>query len=134
MSAEIHFLSRLRRHSPTWMPRPDSWLWRTPEGTPQGFARSWRDSPGSANLLWLAIDFDHPPAEYDARQNNLAMLLIAHGRQMTLDALPLLDQAGSLTLQQFRDLLQSAPFTSPTHNIAPLLAMLATRRLDHAHA
>lgn len=131
MSAELLFLSQIRRHTSAWMTDPDDWVWTTPEMNPQGFGRCWRDDVGRANLLWLALNMDTPPSRpYNMRYHKLCMLLVETGSVMSLGGLPLFDQAGALTLAQFRNLC-AAPAANDTL-IAPLLALLANRRMKHA--
>jgi hypothetical protein len=89
---------------------------------------------GMSNLMWLAMDMDTPPKYYNLRDNQLATKLILFGRQMALDGIGLADQAGSLTLNQFRERCLNGKFSAPAGcDIAPLLALLAGRRLEHAH-
>lgn len=129
MSAEILLFNRLKNHTGAWMARPGDWVWTAPGGQPQGFGLNWRDNVGRANLLWLAMDMDTPPSrQYNLRFHQLCMLILTHGEKMGLAGLPLFDQAGTLTLAQFRNVCQE-------HNesIYPLLVLLANRRMEHAH-
>lgn len=133
MIAEIRCLLALEDHQSHWMQDPDDWVWTTPERQPQGFGLAWRDCIGRSNLMWLALAMEHPPSRpYDMRHHQLGMLLVTTGHSLLLGGLPLFDQAGSLTLAQFRNLcLQSAPNNT---SLAPLLCLLANERLTHAHA
>lgn len=134
MTAEIHFLNSWRGHRATWMPDPDSWRWKAPDGGLQGFGWCWRDMVGLANLTWLAMDLITPPLTYDLNGNMLANLLWRDGRTMLLDNLPLYEQAEALTLAQFRNLCTRDKLYSPRKiNVAPVLYLLASQRLEHAH-
>lgn len=125
----------LRLGHPNWMPAPETWEWRRPDGSRQGFGPYWRQDPGMANLLWLAMDLHRPPAEYDASQNTLYTLLFTHGATATLWGQPLLDMAGVLPLKEFHHRLGSAPYAvHPVEMAYPLLYLLAERRLAHADA
>lgn len=133
MSAEILFFQRLR-HFGAWMIEPRSWIWTTAGGQPQG-PGAHLNEPGLANLLWLSLDMDKAPRQYDARQNQLYSLLATRANKMELDGLPLIAQADGLTLAQFHSLCKTARFAAPAPHpdIAPLLAHLANRRLTYAH-
>ncbi len=135
MSAEVLFLKQVKAHSAFWMDRPGDWVWSTAAGQPQGFGLVCRDEVGLANLLWLAMDMSRPPQTYDLRHNNLCLLITLHGRKMGLDGQWLFNQAEALSLAQFRNLCRTAKFDAPQQSmqIAPLLDILATRRLEHAH-
>lgn len=137
MSHEAKILNLFALHRGPWMSYPDNWVWTTPARQPQGFGLHWRDNVGLANLLWLALDMERPPAApYNMRYHQLCMLFVVHGAKMELDGLPIFSQAEALTLAQFRNLCLSSHFAAPApvHNIAPLLVTLANRRLEHAHA
>ena len=132
MNAEILFLQCAKGHTAAWMPDPDDWVWTTPAHQPQGFGLNWRDNVGMANLLWLALDMERPPSRnYNMRYHKLCMLLVEGGHSMQLAGLSVFDQAGSLTLAQFRNLCYT-PGPADTQ-IAPLLAILANGRLAHAY-
>ncbi len=81
--------------NPNWMSNPDHWVWRRPDGAAQGFGMSWRDNVGLANLQWLSMNLDHPPADYDAHSNKLYMwaTLQGHALQRRAEILSLRDFA-----------------------------------------
>lgn len=130
------FISRWKEYRCTWMEKPDSWRWAAPGNMVQGFGLNWRQSPGMANLLWLATDLDKPPTMYDARANEMYMLLLISGPHTRLNDIELLDQAGSLTLRQFRNELISGTLSGPLQLVKhkPVINLLAMRRLHDAVA
>jgi hypothetical protein len=84
MGTVHQFMRRIKE--PAWMPDPDSWTWTGPDGRPQGFGDCWRDDPGQANLLWLALGLDRPPQVYNARANPLYMLVLLGGKSLSTTA------------------------------------------------
>lgn len=134
MSAEILLFQRLNQFS-AWMPEPRSWIWTTPGNQMQG-PGIVHEKPGLANLLWLSLDMDKPPQQYDARANHLYCMLATQAHKMELGGLALIEQADGLTLAQFRNMCNSVHFAAPAPipDIAPVLAHLASRRLVYAHA
>lgn len=127
------YLARWHNHRAAWVDQPEEWVWPGPIGN-QGPGLHWgMGQIGIANLLWLALDMDRPPARYSARDNPLYTYLIVHAASLKLDGLPLDDQAASLTLEQFRDRCQATGPAQQRGDILPLLCLLANRRLNHAH-
>lgn len=128
-------LPRMRHAlAPNWMPRPDSWMWQRVDGTTQGFGATWRDHVGLCNLLWLALDMDKPPTLFDARQHHLYMLLLMYGSPAAGTLVDLVELAEFHPLPVFRQQLALLPDMAvvPRHNLAPLLLLLAERRLYRA--
>ena len=135
MSAVVlPFVSRVV--NPNWMPNPDNWVWTTPEGNMQGFGHVWRNQPGLANLLWLVLDMERPPRLFDARKHDAFMLVLTYGAAHAgvLDDLVQLAELNGLS--RFRSELSKRPEIAavPRFQLAPLLLLLAERRLRHAHA
>lgn len=125
-------LDRWRTHRAAWMEQPEGWAWPTPNGR-QGPGRHFvAGQVGLANLLWLALDLPAPPASYNGRDNPLYVMLLLHSPVMTVNDMLLIDHAGCLTLEQFRDLCGTGKWGGPG-NILPLLRLLANKRLNHAH-
>lgn len=138
MNHEQQLFSRLAAFSPFWMGEPDAWVWSKPDGTAQGFGMTWRkerDGAGMANLLWLSMDLDRRPRQYDARSNPLYTIITMFGHEMYLDRLALFDVAGSTTVEQFHAACLRGTFEArpPIQNILPVLTLLAARRVQHAH-
>jgi hypothetical protein len=92
MSSVHQFMRRITE--PAWMHQPDAWMWRRPDGAAQGFGASWREDPGQANLLWLAMGLDRPPRNYDACGNALYMFVLIKGQRLA-------EQASLLSLEEF---------------------------------
>lgn len=124
-----------RLENPTWMPQPRSWVWRRPDGQAQGFGPTWFESPGRANLLWLALNLRRPPAEYDANHNDLYMAILLQGDVSKLAGEPLTDMAGLHSLRCFHALLAGEAPRNGTQleQMYPLLKMLVGERLRDAH-
>lgn len=117
------------------MEAPECWLWRRPDGLPQGFATISSKVPGLANLLWLAMGMDAPPATYNSDINGLYNLVLMEARGAKLAGQPLIEVAGLLPLQRFLALLpQQVASTQPMERAYPLLRVLALERLSHADA
>lgn len=135
MNHEEKFFGHLDGFTPFWMNDPDEWVWQQPDGTPQGFGLHWRHhGAGWANLLWLSMSMSRCPRQYSARDNGLYVTLVLHAQHMRLEGLPLIDQAGSLTFEQFcracaRGPLETVP---PVPNILPVLKTLI-HQVHHAH-
>lgn len=135
MSAQIlPFVQRVV--NPNWMPTPDQWVWTTPEGSTQGFGHTWRSNPGLANLLWLVLDLERPPRVFDARKHNPYMLIAIYGAAHSGTLAELVKLAELNSLARFRTELVKRPEIAnvPRHQLAPLLILLAERRLRNARS
>lgn len=116
-----------RTINPNWMPDPDSWNWPMEAGHPpqQGWGRTWRDNPGLANLLWLVMQMDKPPALWNARtMPRYSMVVLGANGALR----PVVELAALNTLDQFVVKVQQALL----HKHDPLtdhLVQLAKRRL-----
>lgn len=131
MGTVIDLCARLAR--PNWMAKPDSWMWLAPEGHLQGFGRSWRDNPGQANLLWLTMGLDAPPASYDVRRNPYYTLVMVLGRHADLNGEPIFDLAATMPLHAFAELLPDTVTAAGLPQVYPKLKEFALKRLAHAH-
>lgn len=119
---------------PLWMDQPERWLWRRPDGAPQGPALITQRSPGMANLMWLSLDMAQPPRDYDAIRNPLFLQIATSAGSARLAGEPLLDVAALVPLARFAAMLSQAPLSAHALEAAyPLLRILAERRLRDAH-
>ena len=136
MGQVLQFSGMRQAMQPNWMPNPDSWMWQRPQGGMQGFGATWRDHVGLSNLQWLALDLERPPALFDARNNNLYMLLLMYGSPTSGTLAHLVELAELNPLSVFRRKLEAQPHLAdvPRHHLAPLLIHLACRRLYRANA
>lgn len=122
--------ARLERN-PRWMPNPERWVWKKPDGHAQGFAWVTYDNPGLANLLWLCMDMHTPPTDYDAGSNPLWTWVLMYQQTAKVGDLLLVDAANFLSLKEFHDLLPSDPqiTRNPLERAMPLMKILAARRM-----
>lgn len=118
-----------RLANPHWMPRPKSWMWLRGDGMPQGFGTLAYDRPGLANLLWLSLDLDVPPRNYEANLNSLYVLLFQEAEFTFVDGTALTDIASLSTLREFIDRMPTEPGKRGLERAFPLLRLLAERRL-----
>jgi len=123
-----------RLGQPAWMPDPRNWVWRTSAGRLQGpgLIYGYEQGPALANLLWLALDFDHPPKVFDMSSNPLVCLVFGHAYAARLGGNALLDLAALHPLEQFAALLPETSSGNPLEQAYPVLRLLARRRLHHA--
>lgn len=122
--------SRMSRN-PCWMPDPASWVWKRPDGQKQGFGLGWHLEPGMANLLWLALDKQEPPARYDAATNLLYSQVMMGAYSGQLRGTVLVSAASVLTLQEFEAALPAVapPRSTVLEMRYPELKRLARKRL-----
>lgn len=138
------FVEQMRAYSCYWMGSPERWFWRTPDGVPQALVtipverdvmadESHYWPVGRTNLLWLAMDMDRPPLQYNARNNGLFVQLLTIGNAVKLNSRPLYECASVLTLKQFRSLCLTARFTGPMLPTLPHdLVRLTDKHLAYA--
>lgn len=123
-----------RLADPLWMDQPERWVWRRPDGAPQGPALVAQRAPGLANLLWLSMDMAQPPRDYDGIRNPLFTRVVTCAGSAHLAGEPLLDVAGLVPLAEFARMLPQEPASDhPLEQTYPLMRLLAERRLCDAH-
>lgn len=133
MTADDEVMSQVRAMcahlaQPYWFRQPEAWRWSTSEGLPQTLHVP--HSPGLTNLLWLSLDMNKPPGEYELQKNALALMLLAWGPATYFDGVSLLDAAGIMPMAKFYDRLRSEPIKgNPLQNLYPLILALLKGRL-----